>query len=262
MDWNYWQATVAFSAASRNGEVRQSRGVVLADIGAPVADFNLALLSCPAQDLDTALESAGAFFGAKQHPFRVSFRSQHVAACEAKLRSRGFTRVDDVPGMSLAAGSRSLPVRSDVVFRAVNDAKGLEDFRQTAFLGFGLPARAAHLFLTEELMAWPGFQALVGYRDGVPACTSALLESQGVAGIYWVATLEAQRRAGLGEAATWAAVAEGRRRGYDRACLQASAMGRPVYARMGFHHDRSYARFEAPAAAGPEAAPKTQKEKR
>jgi len=245
-DWNYWQATIAFSAASRSGEVRQSRGLVLADIGAPVAEFNLALVFRPEAELDSALDAAADFFGARQHPFRVSFRAEHVPACQERLHARGFARVGDIPGMSLAPLPTRVPARSDVVFRPVSDAASLEDFRQTAFLGFGLPARAAHLFLTEELMDWPGFHALVGYRDGGPVCTSALYESTGVAGIYWVATLEAHRRSGLGEAATWAAVAEGRRRGYDHACLQASAMGRPVYARMGFVHDRSYARFEVP----------------
>jgi hypothetical protein len=42
------------------------------------------------------------------------------------------------------------------------------------------------------------------------------------------------RRRGYGEALTWAAVAGGQRAGCTIASLQASALGKPVYARMGF----------------------------
>jgi GNAT superfamily N-acetyltransferase len=247
VDWNYWQTSVAFAALSRHGDVRQTRRFVLADIGAPVADFNLALVSDPEADLEAALDAAEAFFGAKQHPWRVSFRAEHVAACEPGLLERGFTAVDPVPGMQLAPLPERVPVRSDITFEPVSNAATLKDFQQTAFLGFGLPAQAAHLFLTEQLVGLPSFRALVGYVAGEPVCTSAVHETAGVAGIYWVATVEAHRKKGLGEAATWAAVAEGRRRGHTLTSLQASVMGKPVYARMGFAHDRSYARYQAPA---------------
>lgn len=246
VDWNYWQTSVAFAALSRNGEVQQTRRFVLADIGAPVADFNLALVARPDADLEAALDAAEAFFGARQHPWRVSFRAEHVAACEGALLERGFTAVDPVPGMQLAPIPGRLPERSDITFESVSNSSTLKDFQQTAFLGFGLPAQAAHLFLTEQLVGLPSFRGLVGYVAGEPVCTSAVHETAGVAGVYWVATVESQRKQGLGEAATWAAVAEARRRGHALASLQASVMGRPVYARMGFDHDRSYARYQAP----------------
>jgi GNAT superfamily N-acetyltransferase len=146
--------------------------------------------------------------------------------------------------MTLAPIPSAIPRASGVVFRRVDDARTLAHFQETAFAGFGLPARAARHFLTEALLATPEFEAVIGYIDGAPACTSALYETASVAGVYWVSTLEAYRCRGLGAAVTWAAVEAGRRRGLALASLQASAMGKPVYEKMGFVVDRQYARFE------------------
>jgi GNAT superfamily N-acetyltransferase len=131
--------------------------------------------------------------------------------------------------------------------RRVGEAEGLADFQKTAFEGFGLPSAAAPLFLTEHLLPLPGVTLFVGYARGEPVCTSGLVVTAGVAGIYWVATLERFRGRGYGEAVTWQAVAAGREMGCDVASLQASELGRPVYERMGFVNDRDYARFDSPA---------------
>jgi ribosomal protein S18 acetylase RimI-like enzyme len=246
-DWNYWQATAAFSATSALGEVDQKREVLLVDVGAPVPQFNIAFVPHPERDLEAAAIVAREFFGAKQHPYRVVIRDDQIDACDDALRKAGLARVDDIPGMTLARIPDTPPRCDGVSFRRVDDAKTLDDFSRTAFIGFGLPERAAGHFLTEDLAALPAFEAFVGYVDGQPACTSALFETAGVAGVYWVATLEAHRGRGLGESATWAAVEAGRRRGLPYACLQASAMGRPVYTRMGFEVDRQYVRYEQQA---------------
>jgi predicted acetyltransferase len=58
--------------------------------------------------------------------------------------------------------------------------------------------------------------------------------SHGVAGIYWVGTVPDARRRGLAEIATRAAGNAGFERGMRVAALQASAMGYPVYLRMGY----------------------------
>ncbi len=55
-----------------------------------------------------------------------------------------------------------------------------------------------------------------------------------VANVNFVATKEAFRRRGLGEAITWHTVREGAKKRYTLASLQASDMGGPVYERMGF----------------------------
>lgn len=85
--------------------------------------------------------------------------------------------------------------------------------------GFGV-ARPLHYFL--------------GYLDGQPVSTASVHLSHGIAGIYTVATLPEARRQGIGGAVTLAALHLAREAGYRVASLQATEMGRPVYARLGF----------------------------
>jgi hypothetical protein len=63
-----------------------------------------------------------------------------------------------------------------------------------------------------------------------------------------VATLEEHRGNGYGEALTWAAVEGGREFGCRLASLQASKLGQPVYARMGFAHVLDYQSLLPPSA--------------
>jgi GNAT superfamily N-acetyltransferase len=96
------------------------------------------------------------------------------------------------------------------------------------------------------MLAQPKVRLYTGSVDGVPVATAMLVVTGSVAGIYWVATLEAQRRRGYGEALTWAAVAGGAEHGCTVASLQASELGRPVYARMGFDHVLDYWAWHPP----------------
>jgi ribosomal protein S18 acetylase RimI-like enzyme len=102
--------------------------------------------------------------------------------------------------------------------------------------------------MTEWLLAQPNVRMYAGLVAGSVTATSLLVTTGPVAGIYWVATLEAARRRGFGEALTWAAVAGGQRAGCSVASLQASALGQPVYARVGFAHVLDYEHLLAPEA--------------
>lgn len=82
-----------------------------------------------------------------------------------------------------------------------------------------------------------------GRMDGKIVGTSVLLDRDGVAGIYVVATTEGHRRRGIGTALTDAAVRAGRERGLRVATLQATSFGRPVYERMGFETVSEYRLF-------------------
>jgi ribosomal protein S18 acetylase RimI-like enzyme len=58
--------------------------------------------------------------------------------------------------------------------------------------------------------------------------------SHGVAGIYWVGTVDDARGRGLGWTVTATAVNAGFDLGAESASLQASSMGESLYRRMGF----------------------------
>ena len=71
--------------------------------------------------------------------------------------------------------------------------------------------------------------------------------SHGVAGIYWVGSLERARGMGIGRAVTAAATNAGFDLGADVASLQASPMGGPIYTAMGFETVYDYRLLLSPA---------------
>jgi GNAT superfamily N-acetyltransferase len=247
IDANFQQATGAFIATSRNGELREDRDHYLVNAGVPVVDYNLVFLKRPDHELEATLDKAAAYFEERKLPYRICLRAEQAGACRGLLQSRGFAERDPIPGMQLEPIPDGGGVVEGLEIRRVADTATLTDFQNTAFEGFGLPVAAAPLFLTEQLVGLPGVAFFVGYVAAEPACTSALMPTTGVAGIYWVATLERFRGRGFGAALTWQAAWAGREQGCRVASLQASQLGQPVYARMGFVHDRDYARFDAPA---------------
>ena len=89
---------------------------------------------------------------------------------------------------------------------------------------------------------YPG-ALLVGYLNDRPVCCAELHYAAGVAGLYNVATLAAERRRGFARAIVHEALATAAEEGFDSAILQASPEGEPLYASLGFTELGRYAEF-------------------
>jgi GNAT superfamily N-acetyltransferase len=80
---------------------------------------------------------------------------------------------------------------------------------------------------------------LLARVDGSPAATSAVYFDPDVAGLYCFTTRERMRGRGLASALVHACHAAAQARGIERALLQATASGRPVYTRAGYREHRT-----------------------
>ncbi|MFE3410528.1 GNAT family N-acetyltransferase [Streptomyces mirabilis] len=87
---------------------------------------------------------------------------------------------------------------------------------------------------------------LTARLDGQAVGTALMLDAHDVAGIYVVTTAQDYRRRGIGAMLTAAALEAGRERGLHIGTLQASGLGAPVYARMGFERVAEYQLFHPP----------------
>jgi len=122
----------------------------------------------------------------------------------------------------------------------VTDPGGVEDHRTVVTDGFGV-ARSVAVGTTDlGILRSAECNVYVGYAGGVAVASGLGWRSGRTIGVYAISTVPAARRRGYGAAMTVRVVADGIAAGCDVAVLQASAVGRPIYERLGFRVDVLY----------------------
>jgi hypothetical protein len=225
---NYFAAWRLLVDRAEGCRVEETDEVLFTFVPKSVAYFNSAFVKPPA-DPSACVAPIEAFFAAGRTPFTVRFRSSPEAS--AFFRAKGYEPAALSPLMNAAVDEIRPPERFDT--RRV-DAATWDAHMDTIAAGFGMPLELVVRLFGPSLDDGHAYAAFNAYLDGEVASTAALIVSDRVAGIYNVATPERFRRRGLGEAATRAAVVEGRRLGCTTTTLQASELGYPIYERMGY----------------------------
>jgi len=157
-----------------------------------------------------------------------------------RLIAQGFRYAGDEIGM--AAELSTLPARLEtpptLVIDRVRDEQELAIWTRTLATGFGEGEREANW--TGEMYRRIGlgdaqpWRHYLGRLADVPVATASLFLGAGVAGIYFVFTVEEARRQGIGAAITHAALRDAHALGYQIGVLGASEMGYTMYQRLGF----------------------------
>lgn len=125
----------------------------------------------------------------------------------------------------------------DVTVAPVRDSAEMATWLTLFAAGFGFDDSAGwyrRLALAAFQAGGPVGPYLIARLGGEPVGTACLYVTDQTAGLYEVSTLPAARRRGIGAALTLATMRAGRERGCALGVLQASAMGAPVYRRLGF----------------------------
>jgi GNAT superfamily N-acetyltransferase len=245
---NYVQAN-AILVNLLGGSVEASDDLTLVITGLPIAGFNgVSRATLTEATADARIAAVLARLRERGVPgtWWVSPFSR-PADLEQRLLAHGFAGPSEAPAMSLDLGALSAelgPCPAGVTIERVRDAALLRAWTEASAEGFDAPP-----VMTERLAAGVvkldhGEQAPTRFylaRDGgVPVATAALVLAAGVAGIYNIATVPHARRRGIGAAITVAPLREARALGYRLAILRATAMGAPVYRRLGFQEDFAY----------------------
>lgn len=158
-----------------------------------------------------------------------------------QLHHAGFTHGGLYPGMWVELeryASPPPPQTGRVQVSQVTDLEAIIHFGQIAGEVFdGTPDAARKYYeAAAEVLLEPEcpFRLYLAYLDGDPVATGALFASNGVAGIYSVATLQKARKRGIGRLLTSQALHDGYRLGLQYGTLQASAQGVSMYEALGF----------------------------
>ena len=197
------------------------------------------------------LQRARAFFGGLGRGFSLWARPgapedrDLIAAAEAS----GMNEVFSMPEMVLERRAEESPLPSGIELRRLGGATGAEDYWRVAtaaYASVGFPPEIFAFYEDHDGLLAGNVAAFVAYMEGAPVSIAMTIVSHGVAGIYWVGSVEAARGQGLGRALTVAAVNAGFDLGADFASLQASPMGESVYLAMGFETICSYRLLMSP----------------
>lgn len=190
-------------------------------------------------DGDELIARANEFFASRERRFTVWVKASQPEDDDlaAAATAAGFQAVYEMPEMLLRGGKlESEPLASGAELRRLVTAEEVSDFwavAKDAYLTNGFPPEVFtytdHAGLLAENVA-----AFIAYLDDEPVSIAMTIVSDEIAGIYWVGSRERARGLGLGRAVTVAATNAGLELGGKVASLQASPMGRPIYAKLGY----------------------------
>lgn len=230
------------ASSRQEGEVRELLGVSIASAGAAFQMFNTAFLSAPVAseaELEQRILMPAVHFQARGLGWSYWVCQDWLSSKPNRRARKVFERLGlrhavDLPGMvaePLAPPVRPLP---GMEIRRVDGGS-----TRDAFCGIGSTCFHVPLPWFEEVFGspavWKRFASFVGYIDGDPVSTAAVVAGGGGLGVYNVATLPGRQRCGYGETVMRHALAEARREyGLQRVILQSTPAGLRLYERMGF----------------------------
>jgi GNAT superfamily N-acetyltransferase len=223
-----------------DGVVRRRGGFAALLSGFPARQFNQILVEGDGVTED-ALADVIAFGRSRPAPWVLHLREgidDDVAAMAADMGLVRSSPEPTMPGLALAdargAMRRARPLSAGLeIVRAADDTV-IGDHARVMAEAFEMPEKAARFLLGDELWLQPHVAIYTGYLDGAPVAGGLGLRSGPTIGVYNIATVEAARRRGYGEAITRRVIADGVADGASVAILQSSTMGRMVYERIGF----------------------------
>jgi ribosomal protein S18 acetylase RimI-like enzyme len=241
-----WREMVRWSG----GVVHEERGLLF--VAGPSSYLRVAIRMDRAVDGAQAVRRAGEFFGVSEGGHIVLVREPDDADLARAALSAGYAPAWTERSMALHEPPAASPLIADLDVRAVSTPAEVRDYATVVADANDDPGereRAGLLFHDDTILS-PHIAAFVAYVDGAPVSCAMTLVSHGVAGVFYVATVESARRRGLGDALTRMAARAGFDLGARAAWLGASEMGADLYRRIGFSDlGTTIIEYESPEAA-------------
>ena len=275
LEANLRQSFRVLAQGRPRADVAELDGVSIASLGAAFQMFNAAFLNrrvAARAELEARLGSARQVFAARRLPWAFWICEEWLAwparrALTGVCENFALRAAAEMPGMvadslrepkrlplagraatslGIRRAATSLDIRRVATsldirraapaldIRQAEESRTMEDFRAVGSVCFHVPA-VWFREVFDDAMPFRAFTFWVGYHDGRPVATAATVVSDGVIGLYNVATMPCDRGRGYGEAITRHAIADASRRsGLRRVILQSTAQGERLYKRLGF----------------------------
>ena len=239
-DLNLAEYTRETTRWNASGEIHEQDDLLLTKGSCPFPTTCTAMTlgDISTEHAEEIFERIRSFYVKKKSPFSIHLRSHVDESLEAVCRQKKLIPISDAPGMIIDRPFAEKPAPEGIAIRHITDEAGLTDFAfvtKESYQSLGLPVKVCEqIFATPARLIRPHNDWVVAYEGDRPVSAAMTLYSHGIAGLYWVGTLEMSRGRGFGESCVREAVNEAFRRGVPLVVLQASKFGAPLYERMGF----------------------------
>lgn len=216
-----------------NAEVRLAPGALLGISGAPMADFNMALIDASPGD-----EARLGEFVDQVERAGVPAIFMLSAASGRRLgpiaREHGLEEVGSAPLMALA-DPPPRPANPGFAVRRVTDERSLGVVADLVATAFSLDREwVGRTFCSTALLEEPSLSFFLASRQDEPYSAVTTTASRNVVGIWSMATAPDHQRQGAGRAALLAAIEHHRSLGARTFYLIATPAGKPLYDSVGF----------------------------
>lgn len=230
------------------GEIMEQGGVLLFASG---SDFpiiaNGAFRLDPAVQPDKVIRVADSWFAERGRGWSLGVTSWANADQDLReaAEAHGLVQTVEMPGMVRVERLVETPTPEGIEVRLLTTESEAAQFIamcDLAYMSLGLPAGVFTAMAGLPLRTPPPHEVTVGAFDaGVLVSGAQVMFSNGIAGVYAVGTAEEARGRGLAELVTRTVTNLAFDLGAPAVTLQASPMGEPIYARMGYRELYRYA---------------------
>jgi GNAT superfamily N-acetyltransferase len=238
-------AHLNYLAFGREASLWSDRGVVQDEGGvlchASGTDFpfvfNAAYRTDPATEPVDVIARADEFFGRFDRGYTIA-TAPWDEDLHAHVEAAGLWAFGTAPEMVCRERLADVEPPAGVELRQAVDEAGIADFLavgSAAYPTLGMPPEAMTAAIDRfDRVLEPHIATVVAYDGDEPIAAAQAVLSHGIAGVFWVGTLEAARGRGLGEAVCRWVTNWAFDHGAGAQSLEASTMGEPIYARMGY----------------------------
>lgn len=225
------------------GETREVAGWLLTDAGTGLASLNQAFVIDPALAA-ASLSLVERWFDGRADGFRAILRDSADAPVIAAATSRGYAAVRSQPLMAAKQPLPQYEIPAGFVAAPVQSAQDIRDYLGVREPSPSRPSDETEGEFIAAVMATGRFRYFVARHGNRPVATASAALAEDVVHVSNVWVADDARRKGLGAAMT--ALAAAAFDGTGWAALEASAMGEPVYRRMGFEERYRYVQMSQP----------------
>jgi len=205
----------------------------------PFPFLNCLIRVDPSVSAQRVLDQARDFFWARSRGFVLFVRASQDQDLDSLCQKNGLEHLGNAPCMLVTEPFESVDIPDDIRverFTAERHVRDAISINREAYQVYGFDPQAIDLVYGEpsRLLSSANVTGYILYRENMPISTALTIFSGKGAGIYWVGTVPAAKRTGLGTIATRLATNEGFQDDASMVTLQASPHGEPVYLRLGY----------------------------